>query len=473
MDRMMREPAMKIESRALRAAALALLLASSGCSTPPPEEPAPAPVAATPAKPPAPPSAPAAAPDAPHTAPRIPPPRDPAVPAIAPAAPAEPAAVARPATPRPVAPAPTSPPAPGVVLRAVPWPQLPGWREDDPSEAWSALLGSCRVLAAQASWRPVCAAAAELGRPTRESAQRFFERHFTPHRVAASDSGEQGLITGYYEPLLRGSRTPTARFRYPVYGVPDDLLVVDLSELHPELKGLRLRGRLEGRRVVPYYDRAQIEAGHAGVRGRELAWVDDPVELFFLHIQGSGRLVLENGETMRVGFADQNGHPYRSIGRVLIEQGELPLEQTSMQGIKAWARQHPHKLNDLLHTNARFIFFQELPPGAGGPPGALGVPLTPRRSVAVDPRFVPLGAPVYVATTWPNSPRPLNRLMLAQDTGAAIRGAVRADFFWGEGDAAAREAGRMKQPLRMWVLLPSGHPWALAAAAHWSASPGP
>jgi membrane-bound lytic murein transglycosylase A len=180
------------------------------------------------------------------------------------------------------------------------------------------------------------------------------------------------------------------------------------------------------------------------------------VELFFLQIQGSGRITLDSGESLRVGYADHNGFPYRSIGRHLVERGELPLEKASMQGIQAWARANPDKLMELLNHNARYVFFRELPAELPGPIGSLGVPLTARRSVAVDPEFVPLGAPVYIATTWPLSSRPLNRLMLAQDTGNAIRGAVRADFFWGHGDEAAREAGRMKQPLKMWVLLPNG-----------------
>ena len=185
------------------------------------------------------------------------------------------------------------------------------------------------------------------------------------------------------------------------------------------------------------------------------AWTADPVELFFLQIQGSGQLRLETGEQIRLGYADQNGHPYRSLGRLLVERGELPLENASMQGIKAWAAANPHKLREALHHNASYVFFRELPAASNGPPGALGVPLTARRSIAVDPRHVPLGAPVFIATTWPMSSRALNRLMLAQDTGGAIRGPVRADFFWGHGEPAAREAGRMKQRLRMWVLLPN------------------
>jgi len=342
------------------------------------------------------------------------------------------------------------------VLRRADWQELPGWREDDHALAWEPLLTSCKALARQEAWRGVCATAESLMKPGREEARRFFELNFTPYQLIHVDGGEQGLITGYYEPLLRGSRKPSARYRYPIFGVPDDLLVVDLTEVYPELKGMRLRGRLEGRRIVPYYDRGQIEQGHAAVAGRELIWVDDAIELFFLQIQGSGRIALESGETMRVGYADQNGHPYRSIGRLLVERGELPLEKASMQGIQAWARANPGKLTELLNHNASYVFFRELPADLPGPLGALGLPLTARRSVAVDPGFVPLGAPVYIATTWPLSSRPLNRLMLAQDTGGAIRGAVRADFFWGFGNDAAREAGRMKQALRMWVLLPNG-----------------
>ena len=348
------------------------------------------------------------------------------------------------------------PPAAGTagMLRQSSWEALPGWRDDDPSRAWSAFLTSCRVIGKQEAWREICASAAELNHPDRDAGRRFFEAHLTPFQVVNIDGDEAGLITGYYEPLLKGSRTRSARYRFPVYGLPEDLLVVDLSDVYPELKGMRLRGRLDGRRVVPYYDREQIELGRAPVAGKEIAWVEDPIELFFLQIQGSGRIALDNGEVLLVGYADQNGHPYRSIGRLLIERGELSLDKASMQGIKTWARAHPDKVADLLNHNASYVFFREQPAGLPGPLGALGLPLTPRRSVAVDPALVPLGAPVFIATTWPLSSKPLNRLMLAQDTGGAIRGAVRADFFWGFGPAAAREAGRMRQQLRMWVLLP-------------------
>ncbi len=343
------------------------------------------------------------------------------------------------------------------VLRQTTWQNLPEWQEENPALAWEPFLASCKALSRQEAWREVCAAADALKDPDPQQARRFFELNFTPFQLTRPDGGEEGLITGYYEPLLKGSRKPSARYRYPVFGLPDDLLVVDLTDVYPELKGMRMRGRLEGRRIVPYYDRAQIEQGRGALAGREIVWVDDAIELFFLQIQGSGRIALEGGETLRIGYADQNGHPYRSIGRLLVDRGELPLEKASMQGIQAWARANPDKVAELLNQNASYVFFRELPADLPGPPGALGVPLTARRSVAIDPGFVPLGAPVYIATTWPLSSRPLNRFMLAQDTGGAIRGPVRADFFWGFGEEAAREAGRMKQPLRMWVLLPNNY----------------
>ena len=217
--------------------------------------------------------------------------------------------------------------------------------------------------------------------------------------------------------------------------------------------------------MVPYFSRAEIERGVAPVAGKEIAWVDDAIEAFFLQIQGSGRIQLENGDLIRLGYADQNGHPYRSIGRYLVDRGELKLHEASMEGIQAWARANPSRMEEMLNANPSYVFFRELPvrdtgqtATADGPIGALGVPLTPRRSIAVDPRHIPLGAPVFLSTSWPNSEAPLARLMLAQDTGGAIRGPVRADFFWGFGAEAGTLAGKMRQPGMMWVLLPRGYP---------------
>jgi membrane-bound lytic murein transglycosylase A len=353
------------------------------------------------------------------------------------------------------------PPIPAIVaappLQAAGWDAISGWREDDPAQAWGAFLQSCAGLKQQPAWKAVCdMAATQTALP--DSLRRFFEENFIPYQVTNPDNSSDGLITGYYEPLLNGSRTRTSRFRYPLYASPADLLVIDLAAVYPELKGMRLRGRLQGNRVVPYFSRAEIDNGAAPLKGKELFWVDDAVDLFFLQIQGSGQIRLAGGEMVRIGYADQNGYPYKSIGKALVERGELTLDKASMQGIKDWAKRNPGKLTELLNVNASYVFFRELPNHLSGPLGALGVPLTAGRSLAVDPRTIPLGAPVFLATTWPNDAKPLNRLMLAQDTGGAIKGVVRADFFWGFGSDAGKQAGGMKQAGKMWVLLPKDYP---------------
>ncbi|MCQ3923404.1 MAG: murein transglycosylase [Rhodocyclaceae bacterium] len=354
----------------------------------------------------------------------------------------------------PVCPAVAPPKPPAKPLQEARWEDVKGWGADNLAEAHGALLESCGALAKQPAWREACEAARAL--PAENAALRaFFETRFRPWRVVNPDGSTEGLVTGYYEPLLRGSRERSKSFSHAIYGVPDDLLVVDLGELYPELKNFRLRGRLDGRRVVPYWPRAELTPQAPALAGKALLWVADPVELFFLQVQGSGRVELPDGRRVRVGYADQNGHPYQSIGRWLVEQGELKLEDASMQGIQAWARANPKRLHELLNVNPSFVFFRELPDNGGGPPGALGVPLTPGRSIAVDPRTVPLGAPVFLATTQPASGQPMQRLVLAQDTGGAIKGAVRADFFWGFGAEAGAQAGRMRQKGEMWVLLPS------------------
>lgn len=350
----------------------------------------------------------------------------------------------------------TEPAIAGSTLVAADFADLPGWVSDDHATALKAFVTGCQSLEAREAWRSTCQAARKIGPGNVAAARRFFESHFRVYRTLNTDGTDEGLVTGYYEPLLRGSRKQSSRYRHPLYSVPEDLLVVDLGEIYPELKGLRLRGRLEGRKVVPYYTRAQIERRDVPLNAKVLYWVDDPIELFFLQVQGSGQLTLDSGERVRVGYGDQNGYPYRSIGRHLIDKGELTLEQASMQGIKAWAQQNPDKLADVLHQNASYVFFRDLPTNLAGPLGAMGVPVSAGRSLAIDPRFIPLGAPVYLSTTWPNSRKPLQRLMMAQDTGSAIRGAVRGDYFWGAGEQAGTQAGRMNQRGKFWVMLPLG-----------------
>jgi len=362
--------------------------------------------------------------------------------------------------PPPPAPPPPAPPEPEYRgrLQVAGWIDLPNWRRESVRPALEAFVRGCAVLERQDPWKIACSAARALATAASESdAITFFENHFNPWQAVNADETTSGMVTGYYEPLLRGSRTASKRFRYPVYGVPSDLLVIDLGSLYPDLKNRRLRGRIEGNRVVPYLARGDIDRDASPLKGNELVWVDDAVDLFFLHIQGSGQVELENGERIRIGYADQNGHPFRSLGGLLIRRGEITPERASMQGIKDWARRNPRKVQEFMNANPSYVFFRELAPDLPGPIGALGVPLTAERSIAVDARVVPLGAPVYLATTWPNASDPLERLVVAQDTGGAISGGVRADFFWGFGDAAGALAGKMRQSGRLWVLLPRGY----------------
>jgi membrane-bound lytic murein transglycosylase A len=349
----------------------------------------------------------------------------------------------------------------GKPIQPAEWSDLPGWANDDLLGVLPAFQNSCRALSKRGHWplwRTACEEAEGLSAGDAARLRRFFESHFRPYLMTNPDGSTQGRVTGYYEPLLRGSRERSVVYAHPLLGVPPDLLTIDLSEVAPELKNRRLRGRLQGNRVLPYYSRAEIVAREAAYSGHALFWVDDAVELFFLQIQGSGRIQLPDGKIVRVGYADQNGHPFLPIGKILVKRGEIKPHELSMQGIQTWARAHPDALDEVLNANPSYVFFRELTEAlrdGEGPPGALGVPLTPERSIAVDSRMpILLGAPVFLSTTYPNSTEPLRRLVLAQDTGGAIRGVVRADYFWGFGAEAGRQAGRMKQMGRMWVLLP-------------------
>jgi membrane-bound lytic murein transglycosylase A len=354
----------------------------------------------------------------------------------------------------PVCPAP--PRAAETKYEQVPFAAIQGWAAADVAPGLRAFASGCARMAAGSALRRSCEAVRALPAHDAAAARAFVESAFDAWAVAAADGKTEGMVTGYYEPVLAGSRSRSERFRVPVYGVPADLIAVDLESVLPELKGQRLRGRLEGRRLVPYWTRAEIEAGK-GAAPPVLAWVEDAVELFFLQIQGSGQIALGTGERLRLGYADQNGHPYRSMGRFLVERREMTLDQASMQGIKAWAAANPRKLREALDSNPSYVFFRESTEGANeGPIGTLGVPLTAGHSIAVDPRHVPLGAPVFLATTYPLSTQPMERLVAAQDTGGAIRGAVRADFYWGSGNEAGTLAGRMRQQGRMWILWPRG-----------------
>ncbi len=361
--------------------------------------------------------------------------------------------------------------APELALRPVTFDVLAGWREDALQDAVPAFLHTCRRFAKWSEdrmigprglggraqdWRPACAAAAKIAGDDTAGARNFFESHFTPFVVSWGGESE-GLFTGYYEPLLRGSRRQSARYRVPLHARPDDLVTADLGRFDPKLKGRRFIGRVRKNRFEPYPDRAGIEAG-AIADDLTIVWVDDAIDAFFLHIQGSGRVQLENGEEIRVGYAGQNGRRYYAIGRELIKRGALTRSNVSMQGIRRWLEENPDAATSVMQLNPSYIFFRELK--GEGPLGALGVPLTPQRSIAVDRRHLPLGAPIWLDATRPDADagapdKPFSRLLMAQDTGGAIRGAVRGDVFWGHGAAAAEIAGRMKHPGRWYLLLPN------------------
>lgn len=338
-----------------------------------------------------------------------------------------------------------APPPPGTLSRAharwVPasFADLPGWETDQHAELWPALRQGCQNPAP--GWTTLCAQVRQSTYPPDDLAVRaWMESRLKVYRLESPEGQTSGLITGYFEPLVVASRKPQASRRIPLFSPPADL----------------------GQRK-PYWSRQQLDtlpAAQAAVKGRELAWVADPLDALILQIQGSGRLQLTEPDgsekLVRVAFAGHNDHPYRSVGRWLIEQGELRASEASWPGIKDWARRNPKRVQEMLWQNPRVVFFREepLPDPTLGPKGAQAVPLTPGRSIAVDPQSVPYGTPVWLDSTEPLSARPLQRLVMAQDTGSAITGAVRADFFWGWGEQAEAQAGRMKQPLHMWVLWP-------------------
>jgi len=369
-----------------------------------------------------------------------------------------------------------APPAPlRLTLAPVAIDALPGWEADDVSAARPALARSCARLATLADdaplggtfglagdWRRPCAAIAVVPAGDAVALRAVLAREF--RAFAATDDGRaDGLFTGYYEPELRGSRARGGAWGVPIHARPDDLVSVDLGQFREPLKGERIGGRVEAGRLVPYWTREQIVAGALDGRVPVLAWVADPVDLFFMHIQGSGTIALAEGGRIRLGYAGGNGQPYVAIGRVLVERGSMTLPEVSMQSIRAWLAAHPAEAAGIMNANPSYVFFREVT--GEGPLGTEGVVLTPGRSLAVDRAFVPLGVPLWLEAADPlDAAATLRRLMVAQDTGGAIRGPVRGDVFWGSGAEAAARAGRMRSTGRWWVLVPEAAAARIAAA---------
>lgn len=366
------------------------------------------------------------------------------------------------------APSPYAPEDTPMTITPVTFNDLPGWNNDDLSGAVAALGRSCTKLTAQdpakvfgdpawnieaGSWGPACSKIenGQLKPGPFADARTFFQFFFTPYEAKAGDY-EQGLFTGYYEASLKGSRTRSDVYDTPLLARPDDLIMVELGDFRETLKGQRIAGRVVNGNLKPYENRADIEAGKLK-DAKPLVWVDDPVDAFFLHIQGSGRVLLDDGTEMRVGYAAQNGHTYYAVGRELVKRGLMNKDDVSMQSIRAWLEAHPEQAAEFMNLNPSYVFFNELT--GEGPLGAQNVALTPGRSMAVDRTRVPYGTPLWLDIAEPAPDvGPIQRLVIAQDTGGAIKGAIRGDYYWGYGPEAEHYAGLMKSPGRYWLLLP-------------------
>ena len=367
----------------------------------------------------------------------------------------------------PSPPAPVAPPPDRLELTPSSFDALPGWADDDQTAALPALLRSCARLLRQddgrpvgpdalagtvADWRPACGALASAAPADAAAARGVIAAWFVPFRASGRD-GPDGLFTGYYEPELHGARTRDAANGVPLYRRPDDLVTVELGDFRADWRGERIAGRVVDGALKPYPDRLAIERGALAGRGLELLWVTDPIDAFFLEIQGSGRIALSDGGTVRVGYAAQNGHPYVAIGRALVARGALAKDQVSMRTIRDWLAGHPDEAGAVMDLNPSYVFFKEI--AGDGPVGAQGLVLSPGRSLAVDPKFMPLGVPLWLDIDAPREPAGrLRRLVVAQDTGGAIRGPVRGDLFCGTGAAAGEQAGAMQQRGGYWLLLP-------------------
>jgi membrane-bound lytic murein transglycosylase A len=359
-----------------------------------------------------------------------------------------------PVTPPPPVTAPPPGPATAIEAGVKPGPTLEALDPDEALRALQAFKISCPSLVKRQDasglttpeqWRPACEEAGSIVVDRADlHAVDFFKRHFELAEVGGGNT----FITGYFEPQIAGSRTRQPGYDIPVYRKPPDLVEVDAAAA--AAAGTPRRGRMENGVIIPYYERAEIEDGALAGRGLEIAWVADAIDFFFLQIQGSGRLLQPDGSVIRIGYAGQNGREYVGIGKLMKDRGLLGPGQTSMQGIVAWLRAHPEEGRAIMRENKSYIFFQELT--GPGPLGSLGLPVTARATVATDPKFVPLGAPVLLSVDRPE----VNGLWIAQDTGGAIKGANRFDTFWGAGAEAATIAGGMQARGKAYVLLPKG-----------------
>ncbi len=316
---------------------------------------------------------------------------------------------------------------------------LPNWENENYDEVLYSFMNNCRAKKSVDIYHTLCLKSQNI-----RDAKEFIESNFTPFMIYESDREKESILTGYYEPELKGSLTKSEIYKYPIYETPKDLVTVDLSSIYPDLKSYRLRGRLDGNRLVPYYSRAELK--DIDIDAETICYCDSKIDRFFLEVQGSGRVTLDSGETLFIGFGNQNGHKYKSIGKYLVQSGEISKEEISLQSIREWFKLNPQRVDEVLNHNTSVVFFQKRDVAASG---SLGLVLSPLRSIAVDRRYIPLGSMIYVSAE--NS---YKRMVFAQDTGGAIKGSVRADMFLGFGKKAGSVAGELKAPLNLWILLP-------------------
>jgi len=320
--------------------------------------------------------------------------------------------------------------------------QLPNWNKEDYTLALEAFINSCRSKSTQSIYEELCAKAVDSQNP-----KIFLQNKFIPYEIKREDANEDGLLTGYYEPQLNGSLVKTSKFKYPIYETPEDLISVDLSSIYPDLKNYRLRGRVQGKKLIPYYTRKETKSEH--IPSRVICYTDSKLDLFFLEIQGSGRVVLRDGTNIFIGYDNQNGHKYRAIGQYLVKIHALKYEDVSLQSIRAWLLKHPKRIDEVLNYNKSVVYFKQTQQSASG---ALGLCLTPKRSIAVDRSYIPLGSMLYLSADIKD--KLVSKVVVAQDTGGAIKGALRADMFFGYGKEARDTAGELKSLLKLWILLP-------------------
>ena len=359
-------------------------------------------------------------------------------------------------------------------LQPVAFSDMPGWASDKPAAALGAFVVSCdriqyfppdqslggsgdaaRLGGKAAQWGLACAEAKDVPPANDAAARAFFQAEFQPYRVAQLGRAT-ATVTGYFEPEVAGDTIQEGPYQTPLLGLPPDLVTFDLGLFDPAQPGVMVVGRLQSQQIVPYFDRFQIENGALNTTDLAIAWIADPVDAYFLQVEGSGRIKLPDGSVMRVTYAGKNGRPYVPIGRVMVRDKLLAANDVTEQSIRAWLEAHPERARAIMDRNPSYVFFRTAPElsEGQGPPGALGVSLTPGRSIAVDDRFLPLGAPIWLATTDPVSHAPLQRMTVAQDLGSAITGPLRADLFFGAGAPAESAAGAMDAPGQLYVLLP-------------------